>query len=72
MGFRYIEGPDEELFRRRFKRGISEIIPKTLAAWQNRGLLRKDKIALSVEGLLFLDPFLRDVFHELEQSSPQP
>ena len=68
MGFRYVEGPDEALFRRRFKRGIGEVIPQTLAAWQERGLLRKDKTALTREGLLLLDPFLLDAFKELDVS----
>ena len=69
MGFRYIEGPDGELFRRRFKRDIGDVIPKTLAAWRGRGLLRNDKTALTCEGLLFLDPFLLDAFKELDDSS---
>ena len=66
MGFRYIEGPDEDLFRRRFRRGIPELIPKTVDTWQGRGLLRKDKMALTNEGLLFLDPFLINAFQELD------
>jgi len=69
MGFRYIEGPDRDLFRRRFKWDIVDVIPKTLAAWQGRGLLRKDKTALTREGLLFLDSFLLDAFKELDDSS---
>ena len=68
MGFRYIEGPDEDLFRRRFRRGILELIPKTSAIWQERGFLRKDKSALTKEGLLFLDSFLLDAFQELDLS----
>ena len=70
MGFRYIEGPDEDLFRRRFRRGIGDLIPKTLGAWQGRGLLRKDTAALTRDGLLFLDPFLIDAFKELDASFP--
>jgi len=66
MGFRSTKGPDEDLFRRRFKRSIGEFIPSTLASWQARGLLRKDRLALTREGLLFLDPFLLDAFEELE------
>ena len=68
MGFRYIEGPDNDLFRRRFSRGIEDFIPKTLNTWRARGLLRKDKAALTKEGLLFLNPFLLDVFRELDSS----
>jgi len=69
MGFRYIEGPDEELFRRRFRRDIPELIPKTVDTWQDRGLLRKDKMAFTGEGLLFLDRFLIEAFGELDSSS---
>ncbi|MCL2380929.1 MAG: coproporphyrinogen III oxidase family protein [Treponema sp.] len=68
MGFRYIEGPDEALFHRRFGLSIGDVIPKTLAAWRDRGLLRKDRAALTKDGLLFLGPFLIDVFRELDDS----
>ena len=66
MGFRYIEGPDEELFQRRFRRRITDCIPETLNAWRSRGLLPANKIALKKEGLLFLDSFLAEAFAELE------
>jgi oxygen-independent coproporphyrinogen-3 oxidase len=69
MGFRYIEGPDADLFRRRFRKNIGECIPKTLDKWRNQGLLRKDKFALTKEGLLFLNSFLTDVFEEQDLSS---
>ena len=68
MGFRYIEGPDDDVFQRRFHRSIGDVIPKTLKAWRGRGLLRKDKYALTKEGLLFLDPFLLEAFRETEGS----
>ena len=68
MGFRYTEGPDENLFRRRFHRSIAACIPKTFGSWQERGLLRKDKTALTKDGLLFLDSFLLDAFKELDAS----
>ena len=63
MGFRYINGPDEDLFRRRFKTGIENIIPKTLNSW--RSLLQYNKPALSKDGLLLLNRFLLDAFDEL-------
>jgi oxygen-independent coproporphyrinogen-3 oxidase len=66
MGFRYLEGPELRLFTRRFGRDIGECIPKTIARWRERGLFRQDKIALTREGLLFLDPFLAECFGELE------
>jgi oxygen-independent coproporphyrinogen-3 oxidase len=66
MGFRYLEGPDLQLFTRRFGRAITECIPKTIARWRGRGLLRPDKTALTREGLLFLDPFVAECFGELE------
>ncbi|MDR3168056.1 MAG: hypothetical protein LBT93_08935 [Treponema sp.] len=65
MGFRYLAGPDPLLFARRFRRDIGECIPGTLARWRGRGLLRPDKIALTREGLLFLNPFLAECFEEL-------
>jgi len=66
MGFRFIEGPDEELFRRRFRLGIIDLIPKTISLWRERGSLQKDKMALTKDGLLFLNRFLVDAFEELD------
>jgi oxygen-independent coproporphyrinogen-3 oxidase len=66
MGFRLAGGPDGELFQRRFGRGIGETIPGTIAAWQERGLFRKDRTALTGGGLLFLNPFLLDAFQEID------
>jgi oxygen-independent coproporphyrinogen-3 oxidase len=65
MGFRYIEGPDEALFLRRFDRNIENCVPKTIAAWRSRGLFRKDKCALTKPGLLLLNRFLAGAFEEL-------
>ena len=65
MGFRYIEGPDEDLFRRRFARDIEDCVPKTIAAWRSRGLFRKDKCALTKSGMLLLNRFLVDAFDEV-------
>jgi oxygen-independent coproporphyrinogen-3 oxidase len=66
MGFRYIEGPDETLFRKRFGSDIEAAIKRTITVWRGRGLLRSDKAALTREGLLLLDPFLIEAFRELE------
>ncbi|MCL2070422.1 MAG: radical SAM family heme chaperone HemW [Treponema sp.] len=66
MGFRYIEGPDEELFQQRFHRSMEELIPKTFFKWQEQ--LQKDKCALTKDGLLLLNSFLLDVFQELDLS----
>jgi oxygen-independent coproporphyrinogen-3 oxidase len=65
MGFRYTRGPDAAAFRRRFRCTLEEAIPQSLGAWRNRGLLRQDRAALNREGLLFLNPFLLDVFGEV-------
>jgi oxygen-independent coproporphyrinogen-3 oxidase len=54
MGFRCNEGPDKELFKRRFGRTLEEYIPKTLAKWE-----KKDK-------MLFLNSFITDAFTEIE------
>jgi len=66
MGFRYIKGPDETLFRSRFHAGIEDLIPKTLAAWRARSLVRLDKYAMTKEGLLLLNCFLLEAFKELD------
>jgi oxygen-independent coproporphyrinogen-3 oxidase len=68
MGFRYTEGPDEDLFRLRFGRNIEDFIPKTIAAWRSRGLFRKDRCALTKSGILLLNPFLVGAFNELDAS----
>ena len=68
MGFRYIEGPDADLFLQRFRRSIESCIPNTLSAWRERDLSRKDKAALTKDGLVFLDTFLLDAFQELDAS----
>jgi oxygen-independent coproporphyrinogen-3 oxidase len=65
MGFRYIEGPDRELFKRRFGRDPEDCLPRTFSRWRQRGLMDPGKTALNREGLLFLNPFLEDVFEEL-------
>ncbi|MDR2073474.1 MAG: coproporphyrinogen III oxidase family protein [Spirochaetaceae bacterium] len=57
MGYRYIEGPDPALFRKRFGRTIEEVIPKTLAKWND-----------TEKRLLFLNSFLLDSFMELDHS----
>ena len=68
MGFRYIEGPDEELFRIRFHRNIEDCIPETMSFWRNSGNLRNEKPALAREALPFLNRFLIDAFRELDAS----
>ncbi|MCL2374207.1 MAG: coproporphyrinogen III oxidase family protein, partial [Treponema sp.] len=70
MGFRHIEGPDEALFRRRFRRGIESYIPDTIGAWRRRGLAQDGKIALTRDGLVFLNAFLVDAFREMDSSPP--
>jgi oxygen-independent coproporphyrinogen-3 oxidase len=64
MGFRFIEGPDVDLWRRRFGRPLETCIPRALAAWREKGFIKG--LALTKAGLLFLDIFLRDAFKELE------
>ncbi|MDR2051842.1 MAG: coproporphyrinogen III oxidase family protein [Treponema sp.] len=66
MGFRFTGGPDGALFRKRFGREIGQVIPRTIAAWRDRGLFQGDRTALTREGLLFLNPFLIDAFLEME------
>ncbi|GHV06774.1 coproporphyrinogen III oxidase [Spirochaetia bacterium] len=68
MGFRSVEGPDPALFEKRFGITLEKAIPRTLAKWRGRGLLQTNKVALTKEGLLLLDPFLIDVFREIEEN----
>ncbi|MDR1467882.1 MAG: coproporphyrinogen III oxidase family protein [Spirochaetaceae bacterium] len=65
MGFRFCEGPDRELFKRRFHRTIEETIPASLAKGEERGVIRKGTTKPEPRGLLFLDSFLRDCFAEI-------
>jgi hypothetical protein len=65
MGFRLTDGPDNDLFLRRFRRSIEETIPRTISAWRSRGLFHEHKIALTKEGLLLLDAFLIEAFSEV-------
>jgi oxygen-independent coproporphyrinogen-3 oxidase len=71
MGFRYCEGPDTDLFRRRFRRSVEEAIPLSLAKWKKRGVIRKGETKPTRDGLLFLDGFLRDCFAEMAEDGPR-
>jgi oxygen-independent coproporphyrinogen-3 oxidase len=65
MGFRYCEGPDAALFKRRFHQSVADTIPASLAKWTKRGVIRAGTLKPEREGLLFLDSFLRDCFAEI-------
>jgi oxygen-independent coproporphyrinogen-3 oxidase len=69
MGFRSLEGPDTALFERRFRRPLQALIPATIQRWDARGLLRNNPLALTKEGLLFLNAFLEEAFRELEETT---
>lgn len=56
MGYRCKEGPDPQVFKKRFGRTISDYIPNTLLKY-------KDK-----EKMLYLNSFLSDAFIELENN----
>jgi oxygen-independent coproporphyrinogen-3 oxidase len=66
MGFRYCKGPDPELFKKRFRLDLEDAIPRTLASWRGKGLLRDDIAALTAEGLLVLNRFLIEAFAEID------
>jgi oxygen-independent coproporphyrinogen-3 oxidase len=68
MGFRFIDGPDEALFRERFGKSVADALPRTLEKWRARGALQSGKTALTEDGLLFLSPFLLDCFEELDKA----
>jgi oxygen-independent coproporphyrinogen-3 oxidase len=72
MGFRLLEGPDPALFARRFRRPLQSLIPGTMQRWESRGLLRTRPLALTQEGLLFLNAFLGEALFELEGLSGLP
>ena len=66
MGFRYRAGPDVGSFRRRFGCSIEDLIPTTIDRWRGRGFFEAgDNLKPSMQGLLFLNGFLRDAFAEL-------
>jgi oxygen-independent coproporphyrinogen-3 oxidase len=65
MGFRYTDGPDPRLFKRRFGIELARAIPKTLERWRKKGCIAEDKIALNSEGMLFLNAFLVEAFGEI-------
>jgi oxygen-independent coproporphyrinogen III oxidase len=54
MGFRCKEGPDRELFKRRFGCTLEECIPETLKKWKEKDIM------------LFLNSFLSDAFTEIK------
>jgi oxygen-independent coproporphyrinogen-3 oxidase len=57
MGYRYCEGPDKQLFKKRFGSGIEECIGETLLRWKNRNIM------------LFLNKFLSEAFLELDSGN---
>ncbi|MDR2841590.1 MAG: radical SAM family heme chaperone HemW [Spirochaetaceae bacterium] len=69
MGFRYIDGPSEDLFKTRFGIDIKSLLPNTINTWVNKNLFSNKKTALTKEGLLFLNTFLRECFTEIEDSN---
>jgi oxygen-independent coproporphyrinogen-3 oxidase len=70
MGFRYCEGPDSALFKKRFGRDIAELIPRTIAIWNGRGFFQTgQELKPSKQGLLFVNGFLRGAFRELESQT---
>ena len=57
MGFRCKEGPDPQLFKKRFGCEIEECIPKTLERWKDKNIM------------LFLNRFLSEALSELAKPS---
>jgi oxygen-independent coproporphyrinogen-3 oxidase len=56
MGFRYCDGPDRLLFKKRFGCSVEDCIPQTLEKWKNKDIM------------LFLNSFLSDAFNELDKN----
>ncbi len=65
MGCRLTDGIDPNIFSERFGILPETIIPQTTNRWIERGLMEGDGLRLNENGLLFLDAFLSDVYHEL-------
>ena len=67
MGMRLREGIDKRAFSARFGTDIASCIPKTVASWAARGLLidEPNHLALTKDGILFLNRFLSDAVDEL-------
>jgi oxygen-independent coproporphyrinogen-3 oxidase len=67
MGMRLREGIVKCTFSERFGTDLASCIPRTIASWAARGLVidKPDRLALTKEGLLFLNRFLLDAFDEL-------
>ena len=65
MGFRYREGPDLQIFRRRFGRAVENCIPNAVDKWRKRDFFEGNSLKSSPGGLLFLNSFLRDAFGEI-------
>ncbi|MCL2759459.1 MAG: radical SAM family heme chaperone HemW [Treponema sp.] len=57
MGFRCKDGPDPNMFKKRFNISVEDCIPRTLENWKG-----KDK-------MLFLNSFMTDVFSELDRTN---
>ena len=68
MGMRLASGIDKSAFRERFGYEILSCVPETAARWIRNGLLQDSgtSIALSPEGLLYLNRFLADCMKELD------
>jgi oxygen-independent coproporphyrinogen-3 oxidase len=66
MGFRYLEGPNEQLFQKRFGVSISDVIPQTIQTYQKMDYMQTKKTALTKTGLLFLNAFIRSCFAEVD------
>jgi oxygen-independent coproporphyrinogen-3 oxidase len=70
MGFRRLDGPDRALFEKRFHTPLHSLIPATLGRWADRGLLQSHALALTRQGLLFLNAFLEEAFLEMRDAPP--
>ncbi|MDR0539736.1 MAG: radical SAM family heme chaperone HemW [Spirochaetaceae bacterium] len=71
MGFRTTYGPDERLFEQRFGCALAGFIPQTIEVWHDKGLLRpSNPLALTIDGLAFLNRFLNEALLELSDHTP--
>ena len=72
MGFRLVEGVDDEEFAECFGFSLFELIPKTINKWAKMGLFVYEEYSkgrqakLTKEGMMLLDTFLCDAFEEMD------
>ena len=71
-GMRLTRGIDEAEFSGRFAEGLDGLFGATLQKWEEAGRLKREggRVALTEDGLLFLNAFLLECLDELKSNEP--